>query len=60
IEYVCRPDREIVGPKVRKCQRDGTWTAMGHPSRCRPSPYHHQQHYHHHHHPCYHHHHDHS
>ncbi|XP_009584290.1 PREDICTED: gamma-aminobutyric acid type B receptor subunit 1-like, partial [Fulmarus glacialis] len=34
IEYVCRPDREIVGPKVRKCQRDGTWTAMGHPSRC--------------------------
>ncbi|XP_039582579.1 gamma-aminobutyric acid type B receptor subunit 1-like [Passer montanus] len=35
IEYVCRPEREIVGPKVRKCQRDGTWTAMGHPSRCR-------------------------
>ncbi|OWK49867.1 Gamma-aminobutyric acid type B receptor subunit 1 [Lonchura striata] len=34
IEYVCRPEREIVGPKVRKCQRDGTWTAMGHPSRC--------------------------
>ncbi|XP_050162000.1 gamma-aminobutyric acid type B receptor subunit 1-like [Myiozetetes cayanensis] len=34
IEYVCRPDREIVGPKVRKCQRDGTWTAMAHPSRC--------------------------
>uniref|UniRef100_A0A8B9EKI1 Gamma-aminobutyric acid type B receptor subunit 1 n=1 Tax=Anser cygnoides TaxID=8845 RepID=A0A8B9EKI1_ANSCY len=34
IEYVCRPDREIVGPKVRKCQRNGTWTAMGHPSRC--------------------------
>ncbi|NXH84219.1 GABR1 protein, partial [Edolisoma coerulescens] len=38
IEYVCRPEREIVGPKVRKCQRDGTWTAMGHPSRCRECP----------------------
>uniref|UniRef100_A0A8D0HHD2 Gamma-aminobutyric acid type B receptor subunit 1 n=1 Tax=Sphenodon punctatus TaxID=8508 RepID=A0A8D0HHD2_SPHPU len=34
IEYVCRPDREIVGPKVRKCLPNGTWTDMGHPSRC--------------------------
>ncbi|XP_034645121.1 gamma-aminobutyric acid type B receptor subunit 1-like [Trachemys scripta elegans] len=34
IEYVCRPDREIVGPKVRKCLPNGTWTEMGHASRC--------------------------
>ncbi|KYO25543.1 butyrophilin subfamily 1 member A1-like [Alligator mississippiensis] len=34
IEYVCRPDREIVGPKVRQCLRNGTWTDMSHPSRC--------------------------
>uniref|UniRef100_A0A8C4TVC6 Sushi domain-containing protein n=1 Tax=Falco tinnunculus TaxID=100819 RepID=A0A8C4TVC6_FALTI len=56
IEYVCRPDREIVGPKVRKCQRNGTWTAMGHPSRCRECPGHRHHHCHrprahHHHHP---------
>lgn len=38
IEYVCRPDREIVGPKVRQCLRNGTWTDMSHPSRCRESP----------------------
>uniref|UniRef100_A0A8C4WPT3 Sushi domain-containing protein n=2 Tax=Gopherus TaxID=38771 RepID=A0A8C4WPT3_9SAUR len=38
IEYVCRPDREIVGPKVRKCLPNGTWTEMGHASRCRESP----------------------
>ncbi|XP_054033158.1 gamma-aminobutyric acid type B receptor subunit 1-like [Dryobates pubescens] len=35
IEFVCRPGREPLGPKVRKCQRDGTWTAMAQPSRCR-------------------------
>ncbi|XP_078501823.1 gamma-aminobutyric acid type B receptor subunit 1 [Lissotriton helveticus] len=34
IEYVCRGDREIVGPKVRKCLPNGTWTDMQHPSRC--------------------------
>ncbi|KAG8547929.1 hypothetical protein GDO81_027101, partial [Engystomops pustulosus] len=34
IEFVCRGEREISGPKVRKCQRDGTWTDMDKPSRC--------------------------
>uniref|UniRef100_A0A8C5QMN7 Gamma-aminobutyric acid type B receptor subunit 1 n=1 Tax=Leptobrachium leishanense TaxID=445787 RepID=A0A8C5QMN7_9ANUR len=34
IEFVCRGEREISGPKVRKCQLDGTWTDMDKPSRC--------------------------
>ncbi|XP_029440540.1 gamma-aminobutyric acid type B receptor subunit 1-like [Rhinatrema bivittatum] len=34
IEYVCRGDREIVGPKVRKCLANGTWTEPHLPSRC--------------------------
>ncbi|XP_041431135.1 gamma-aminobutyric acid type B receptor subunit 1 isoform X4 [Xenopus laevis] len=34
IEFVCRGEREISGPKVRKCQRNGTWTDMDKPSRC--------------------------
>ncbi|XP_075434109.1 gamma-aminobutyric acid type B receptor subunit 1 isoform X7 [Ascaphus truei] len=34
IEFVCRGDLEISGPKVRKCQRDGSWTDMDKPSRC--------------------------
>ncbi|KAM4637203.1 LOW QUALITY PROTEIN: gamma-aminobutyric acid type B receptor subunit 1-like [Amazona ochrocephala] len=39
LEYVCRPQRELVGPKVRQCQRDGSWTAAAQHSRClRPCP----------------------
>ncbi|XP_077064095.1 gamma-aminobutyric acid type B receptor subunit 1 isoform X2 [Siphateles boraxobius] len=34
IEYICRGSRIIVGPKVRKCLPDGTWTDMNHLSRC--------------------------
>uniref|UniRef100_A0A8C5WPD1 Gamma-aminobutyric acid type B receptor subunit 1 n=1 Tax=Laticauda laticaudata TaxID=8630 RepID=A0A8C5WPD1_LATLA len=34
IEYVCRPEREIVGPKVRKCLPNGTWTDSDIESRC--------------------------
>ncbi|XP_015269374.1 PREDICTED: gamma-aminobutyric acid type B receptor subunit 1 [Gekko japonicus] len=34
IEYVCRPEREIVGPKVRKCLPNGTWTNSDVESRC--------------------------
>ncbi|XP_072497619.1 gamma-aminobutyric acid type B receptor subunit 1 isoform X3 [Notamacropus eugenii] len=34
IEYVCRGDREVVGPKVRKCLSNGSWTDMDMPSRC--------------------------
>ncbi|XP_060094768.1 gamma-aminobutyric acid type B receptor subunit 1-like [Heteronotia binoei] len=34
IEYVCRPEREIVGPKVRKCLPNGTWTDSDVESRC--------------------------
>ncbi|XP_039214034.1 gamma-aminobutyric acid type B receptor subunit 1-like, partial [Crotalus tigris] len=34
IEYVCRPEREIVGPKVRKCLPNGTWTDSEVQSRC--------------------------
>uniref|UniRef100_A0A8D2LK01 Gamma-aminobutyric acid type B receptor subunit 1 n=1 Tax=Varanus komodoensis TaxID=61221 RepID=A0A8D2LK01_VARKO len=34
IEYVCRPEREIVGPKVRKCLPNGTWTDSDTESRC--------------------------
>ncbi|KAM5145657.1 gamma-aminobutyric acid type B receptor subunit 1-like [Mantella aurantiaca] len=37
IEFVCRGEREISGPKVRKCQTDGTWTDMDKPSRCLPT-----------------------
>uniref|UniRef100_A0AAX7VES1 G-protein coupled receptors family 3 profile domain-containing protein n=1 Tax=Astatotilapia calliptera TaxID=8154 RepID=A0AAX7VES1_ASTCA len=28
IEYICRGNRVIVGPKVRKCLPNGTWTDM--------------------------------
>uniref|UniRef100_A0AAY4EKQ7 Gamma-aminobutyric acid type B receptor subunit 1 n=1 Tax=Denticeps clupeoides TaxID=299321 RepID=A0AAY4EKQ7_9TELE len=34
IEYICRGSRIIVGPKVRKCLPDGTWTDMSQHSRC--------------------------
>ncbi|XP_013884190.1 gamma-aminobutyric acid type B receptor subunit 1 [Austrofundulus limnaeus] len=34
IEYICRGHRVIVGPKVRKCLSDGTWTDMRQESRC--------------------------
>ncbi|XP_036093581.1 gamma-aminobutyric acid type B receptor subunit 1 isoform X5 [Rousettus aegyptiacus] len=34
IEYVCRGEREVVGPKVRKCLANGSWTDMDIPSRC--------------------------
>ncbi|XP_039624625.1 gamma-aminobutyric acid type B receptor subunit 1 isoform X1 [Polypterus senegalus] len=34
IEYLCRADRIIVGPKVRKCLENGTWTDMTLQSRC--------------------------
>uniref|UniRef100_A0A671MYB2 Gamma-aminobutyric acid type B receptor subunit 1-like n=1 Tax=Sinocyclocheilus anshuiensis TaxID=1608454 RepID=A0A671MYB2_9TELE len=34
IEYICRGSRIIVGPKVRKCLPNGTWTDMNQLSRC--------------------------
>ncbi|XP_071326697.1 gamma-aminobutyric acid type B receptor subunit 1 isoform X2 [Trachinotus anak] len=34
IEYICRGNRVIVGPKVRKCLPNGTWTDMMQHSRC--------------------------
>uniref|UniRef100_A0A8C1WB68 Gamma-aminobutyric acid type B receptor subunit 1 n=1 Tax=Cyprinus carpio TaxID=7962 RepID=A0A8C1WB68_CYPCA len=34
IEYICRGSRIIVGPKVRKCLHNGTWTDMNQISRC--------------------------
>ncbi|KAM6910176.1 gamma-aminobutyric acid type B receptor subunit 1 isoform 2-T2 [Xenentodon cancila] len=34
IEYICRGNRVIVGPKVRKCLPNGTWTDMTLQSRC--------------------------
>ncbi|XP_068591232.1 gamma-aminobutyric acid type B receptor subunit 1 [Cebidichthys violaceus] len=34
IEYICRGNREIVGPKVRKCLPNGTWTDMTLHSTC--------------------------
>ncbi|XP_037640099.1 gamma-aminobutyric acid type B receptor subunit 1 [Sebastes umbrosus] len=34
IEYICRGNRVIVGPKVRKCLPNGTWTDMTLHSRC--------------------------
>ncbi|KAJ8267400.1 hypothetical protein COCON_G00125720 [Conger conger] len=34
IEYICRGSRVIVGPKVRKCLPNGTWTEMSQRSRC--------------------------
>ncbi|XP_053288987.1 LOW QUALITY PROTEIN: gamma-aminobutyric acid type B receptor subunit 1 [Pleuronectes platessa] len=34
IEYICRGNRVIVGPKVRKCLPDGTWTDIALHSRC--------------------------
>uniref|UniRef100_A0A3B3Z701 Sushi domain-containing protein n=1 Tax=Periophthalmus magnuspinnatus TaxID=409849 RepID=A0A3B3Z701_9GOBI len=39
IEYICRENRVIVGPKVRKCLPNGTWTDMTQHSSCRkPRP----------------------
>ncbi|CAL8371577.1 unnamed protein product [Boreogadus saida] len=34
IEYICRGNRVIVGPKVRKCLPDGTWTDLTQHSHC--------------------------
>ncbi|KAL7829318.1 hypothetical protein AOLI_G00302030 [Acnodon oligacanthus] len=34
IEYICRGNRVIVGPKVRKCLPNGTWTDLSHRSKC--------------------------
>uniref|UniRef100_A0A672FKU6 Gamma-aminobutyric acid (GABA) B receptor, 1b n=1 Tax=Salarias fasciatus TaxID=181472 RepID=A0A672FKU6_SALFA len=34
IEYICRGSRIIVGPKVRKCLPNGTWTDLNQLSRC--------------------------
>ncbi|XP_058261154.1 gamma-aminobutyric acid type B receptor subunit 1 isoform X1 [Hemibagrus wyckioides] len=34
IEYICRANRIIVGPKVRKCLPDGTWTDLSQRSKC--------------------------
>uniref|UniRef100_A0A8C9YHB0 Gamma-aminobutyric acid type B receptor subunit 1 n=1 Tax=Sander lucioperca TaxID=283035 RepID=A0A8C9YHB0_SANLU len=34
IEYICRGNRVIVGPKVRKCLPNGTWTDLIQRSRC--------------------------
>ncbi|XP_044214729.1 gamma-aminobutyric acid type B receptor subunit 1 isoform X2 [Thunnus albacares] len=34
IEYICRGNRVIVGPKVRKCLPNGTWTDITQHSRC--------------------------
>ncbi|XP_041091365.1 gamma-aminobutyric acid type B receptor subunit 1-like isoform X2 [Polyodon spathula] len=34
IEYVCRGERIISGPKVRKCLENGRWTDMSKESRC--------------------------
>ena len=34
IEYICRGNRVIVGPKVRKCLPNGTWTDIARHSRC--------------------------
>uniref|UniRef100_A0A8C7S648 Gamma-aminobutyric acid (GABA) B receptor, 1a n=1 Tax=Oncorhynchus mykiss TaxID=8022 RepID=A0A8C7S648_ONCMY len=38
IEYICRGNRVIVGPKVRKCLPNGTWTDITQHSRCRKGP----------------------
>lgn len=35
IEYICRGNRVIVGPKVRKCLPNGTWTDISQHSSCR-------------------------
>ncbi|XP_026875543.2 gamma-aminobutyric acid type B receptor subunit 1 isoform X4 [Electrophorus electricus] len=34
IEYICRGNRVIVGPKVRKCLPNGTWTDLSQRSKC--------------------------
>ncbi|GAA6096092.1 gamma-aminobutyric acid type B receptor subunit 1 isoform X1 [Tachysurus ichikawai] len=34
IEYICRANRVIVGPKVRKCLPDGSWTDLSQRSKC--------------------------
>ncbi|XP_061123624.1 gamma-aminobutyric acid type B receptor subunit 1 isoform X3 [Syngnathus typhle] len=34
IEYICRGNRVIAGPKVRKCLPTGTWTDLDQQSRC--------------------------
>uniref|UniRef100_A0A6Q2YWP1 G-protein coupled receptors family 3 profile domain-containing protein n=1 Tax=Esox lucius TaxID=8010 RepID=A0A6Q2YWP1_ESOLU len=38
IEYICRGSRVIVGPKVRKCLPNGTWTEITQHSRCCKKP----------------------
>ncbi|XP_043542122.1 gamma-aminobutyric acid type B receptor subunit 1-like, partial [Chiloscyllium plagiosum] len=35
IEFVCRVNRELDGPRVRKCLANGMWTEMDKRSRCR-------------------------
>ncbi|XP_038671251.1 gamma-aminobutyric acid type B receptor subunit 1-like [Scyliorhinus canicula] len=34
IEFVCRVNRELEGPRVRKCLDNGMWTDMDKRSRC--------------------------
>uniref|UniRef100_A0A4W4GVF3 G-protein coupled receptors family 3 profile domain-containing protein n=1 Tax=Electrophorus electricus TaxID=8005 RepID=A0A4W4GVF3_ELEEL len=34
IEYICRGNRVIVGPKVRKCLSSGTWTDINQQTTC--------------------------
>uniref|UniRef100_A0A8K9WTK2 Gamma-aminobutyric acid (GABA) B receptor, 1b n=1 Tax=Oncorhynchus mykiss TaxID=8022 RepID=A0A8K9WTK2_ONCMY len=34
IEYICRGNRVIVGPNVRKCLPNGTWTDLTQRSKC--------------------------
>ncbi|GCC40142.1 hypothetical protein chiPu_0024303 [Chiloscyllium punctatum] len=34
IEFVCRVNRELDGPRVRKCLANGMWTEMDKRSRC--------------------------
>uniref|UniRef100_A0A8K9UMT7 Gamma-aminobutyric acid (GABA) B receptor, 1b n=1 Tax=Oncorhynchus mykiss TaxID=8022 RepID=A0A8K9UMT7_ONCMY len=40
IEYICRGNRWIVGPKVRKCLPNGTWTDLTQRSKCCDSIHH--------------------
>ncbi|XP_078736919.1 gamma-aminobutyric acid type B receptor subunit 1-like [Lampetra fluviatilis] len=34
IEYVCRGDRELVGPRVRRCENNGTWSNENAKTKC--------------------------
>ncbi|XP_032831660.2 gamma-aminobutyric acid type B receptor subunit 1 isoform X2 [Petromyzon marinus] len=34
IEYVCRGDRELVGPRVRRCEHNGTWSNENTKTKC--------------------------